>query len=149
MAAGLGSAIGAKPISPVSASAETVRTYQITSTFVSRCIALVRAPHSSSDRASERVSRRSVLPCLSSARTCSTSWGGLQPLLVEMLRQPQLLHACFLHPTSNFPQLFAMSRHQEVGVLLSQRSAYGCVCSGCPSDHKRVQFVFKTPCSTI
>jgi len=29
--------------------------------------------------------------------------------------------------------------------LLSQRSAYGCVCSGCPSGHKCVQFVFKTP----
>ena len=34
--------------------------------------------------------------------------------------------------------------HPEVGVLLSQRSAYGCVCSGCPSNHKCVQFVFKT-----
>ena len=32
---------------------------------------LVQAPRSSSDRASERVSRRSVLPCLGGARTCS------------------------------------------------------------------------------
>ena len=37
-----------------------------------------------------------------------------------------------------------MFGHQEVGVLLSQRSAYGCVCSRCPSNHKCVQFVFKT-----
>ena len=33
---------------------------------------LVRAPRPSSDRASERASRRSVLPCLGGARTCST-----------------------------------------------------------------------------
>ena len=38
-----------------------------------------------------------------------------------------------------------MSGLPKVGVLLSQRSAYGCVCSGCPSDHKCVQFVFKAP----
>ena len=52
-------------------SAETVRTYQITSNFVCRCIQLVRAPRSSSDRAPERVSQRSVLPCLGGAPTCS------------------------------------------------------------------------------
>ena len=59
---------------------------------------------------------------------CSeASWGGLQLLLVELLSQPQLLHACFLYPKSNFPQLFGMARHQEVGVLLSQRRASVCV----------------------
>ena len=42
MAAGLGSAISAKRISPVSASAETVRTYQITSGFRFRCSTLLR-----------------------------------------------------------------------------------------------------------
>ena len=36
-----------------------------------------------------------------------------------------------------------MFGHQEVGVLLSQRAAYGCVYSGRPGDHKCVQFVFK------
>jgi hypothetical protein len=76
----------------------------------------------------------------------ANSWGGggLQPLLVRKVRQPQLLHAFFLYPKSKFPQLFGMFSHQEVGVLLSQRLAYWCVCSGCPSDHKCVQFVFKT-----
>ena len=39
--------------------------------FCSQVHKLVRAPRSSSDRASERVSRRSVLPCLGGARTCS------------------------------------------------------------------------------
>ena len=37
-----------------------------------------------------------------------------------------------------------MSGLPKVGVLLGQRSAYGRVCSGCPSNHKCVQFVFKT-----
>ena len=37
-----------------------------------------------------------------------------------------------------------MSSLPEVGVLLSRTWACRCVCSGCPSDHKCVQFVFKT-----
>ena len=74
----------------------------------------------------------------------ANSWGGLQPLLVGKARQPQLLYACFLYPDSNFPQLFGMSSLPEVGVLLSRTWACRCVCSGCPSDHKCVQFVFKT-----
>ena len=37
-----------------------------------------------------------------------------------------------------------MSSLPEVGVLLSRTWACLCVCSGCPSDHKCVQFVFKT-----
>ena len=40
--------------------------------FCSQVHKLVRAPCYSSDRASERVLRRSVLPCLGGARTCST-----------------------------------------------------------------------------
>ena len=74
----------------------------------------------------------------------ANSWGGLQPLLVGKARQPHLLYACFLYPDSNFPQLFGMSSLPEVGVLLSRTWACRCVCSGCPSDHKCVQFVFKT-----
>ena len=74
----------------------------------------------------------------------ANSWGGLQPLLVRKARQPELLHACFLYPKSNFPQLFGMFGLPEVGVLLSQRWACWCVCSGFPSDHECVQFVFKT-----
>ena len=71
--------------------------------------------------------------------------GGLQLLLVKLSEQAQLLDACFLYPRSIFSQLFGMFSHQEVGVLLSQRWAYGCVYSGCPSDQKCVQFVFKAP----
>ena len=49
------------------------------------------------------------------------------------------------YPKSIFPQLFGVIGLPKVGVLLSQRSAYGCVYSGCPSEHKCVQFVFKAP----
>ena len=59
----------------------------------------------------------------------AASWEGLQPLLVEMLRQPQLLHACFLYPELNFPQLFGMSGLPEVGVLLSRTWAFVGVCA--------------------
>ena len=37
-----------------------------------------------------------------------------------------------------------MSSLPKVGVLLSRTWACRCVCSGCPSDHKCVQFVLKT-----
>ena len=57
--------------------------------------------------------------------------------------------SCYMHAFYTQSRIFrnfsACLGHPEVGVLLSQRWAYGCVCSGCPSDHKCVQFVFKTP----
>ena len=39
--------------------------------FCSQVHKLVQAPHSSSDRASEQASQRSVMPCLGGAPTCS------------------------------------------------------------------------------
>ena len=58
-----------------------------------------------------------------------TSGDFSRPLLVELSKQAQLLHACFFYPKSKFAQLFGMFADQKIGVLLSQRSGLGRVCT--------------------
>ena len=69
------------------------------------------------------------------AASCQDVWTA--PAVVCMLFIPRVeFSATFRHVWS--------SQSNLVGVLLGQRSAYGRVCSWCPSNHKCVQFVFKT-----
>ena len=55
------------------------------------------------------------------------------------------MNAFCMYPKSKIAKFFGTIGHPKVGGLLNQRCAYGCVCSGCPSNHKCVQLVFKTP----